>query len=167
VTTVAVTGGEAAPRRLEEQARQSGLRVNSRRRAVLHVIEAAKDQPTAREIYRRAVKMDRKLSMAAVYRTLTLLGRAGLISRIEFGRRTTRYELARSRSQTVLVDVDTGRLIEFQSELIGTVLLRAAAQLGYRLITYRLELTGAPHDEVSSARAAKTAHSGIAIDLKL
>lgn len=121
-----------------------GLRMTDQRRVVARVIEAAADHPDVEELYARAAKEDPRISLATVYRTVKLLQEAGILDKLEFGDGRARYEDAERDHHDHLIDVNSGRVIEFVDPDIEELQERIAARLGYRLIGHRLELLGVP-----------------------
>ncbi len=121
-----------------------GLRMTDQRRVVARVIGAAEDHPDVEELYARAAAVDPRISLATVYRTVKLFEEAGILDRLEFGDGRARYEDAERDHHDHLIDVNTGRVIEFVDPEIEQLQERIAARLGYRLIGHRLELLGVP-----------------------
>jgi Fur family transcriptional regulator, ferric uptake regulator len=121
-----------------------GLRMTDQRRIVAKVIGDAMDHPDVEELYSRAAKVDPKISLATVYRTVKLFEEAGLLEKHEFGDGRARYEDAERDHHDHLIDVNTGAVIEFVDPDIEALQERIAARLGYRLIGHRLELLGVP-----------------------
>lgn len=121
-----------------------GLRMTDQRRVVARVIESAADHPDVEELYARAAKEDPRISLATVYRTVKLLQEAGILDKLEFGDGRARYEDAERDHHDHLIDVNSGRVIEFVDPDIEELQERIAARLGYRLIGHRLELLGVP-----------------------
>jgi Fur family ferric uptake transcriptional regulator len=125
-----------------------GLRMTEQRRVVARVIALADDHPDVEELYARAVKVDPKISLATVYRTVKLFEEVGLLDKLEFGDGRARYEDAERDHHDHLIDVNTGQVIEFVDPEIEALQERIAARLGYRLIGHRLELLGVPVKKV-------------------
>ncbi len=121
-----------------------GLRMTDQRRVVARVIGDADDHPDVEELYARAARIDPKISLATVYRTVKLFEEAGLLDKLEFGDGRARYEDAERDHHDHLIDVNTGQVIEFVDPEIEALQIRIAARLGYRLIGHRLELLGVP-----------------------
>lgn len=121
-----------------------GLRMTEQRRVVARVIFEAVDHPDVEELYARAVKVDPRISLATVYRSVKLFEEAGLLDKLEFGDGRARYEDAERDHHDHLIDVNTGQVIEFVDPEIEALQDRIAARLGYRLIGHRLELLGVP-----------------------
>jgi len=119
-----------------------GLRMTDQRRVVARVIGDAEDHPDVEELYARAVKVDPKISLATVYRTVKLFEEAGILEKHEFGDGRARYEDAERDHHDHLIDVNSGEVIEFVDAEIEALQEKIAARLGYRLIGHRLELLG-------------------------
>lgn len=119
-----------------------GLRMTDHRRTVARVVGEAEDHPDVEELYARAARLDPRISLATVYRTVKLFEEAGIIDRLEFGDGRARYEDADRDHHDHMIDVATGEVIEFVDPEIEALQERIAARLGYRLIGHRLELFG-------------------------
>lgn len=119
-----------------------GLRMTEQRRVVARVIGDADDHPDVEELYARAVRIDPRISLATVYRTVKLFEEAGILEKHEFGDGRARYEDAERDHHDHLIDVNTGQVIEFVDPEIEALQEKIAARLGYRLIGHRLELLG-------------------------
>ena len=119
-----------------------GLRMTDQRRVVARVIGSSEDHPDVEELYARAARVDPKISLATVYRTVKLFEEAGILDKLEFGDGRARYEDAERDHHDHLIDVNTGQVIEFVDPEIEALQERIAARLGYRLIGHRLELLG-------------------------
>ena len=114
------------------------------RRVVARVIGAADDHPDVEELYVRAARVDPRISLATVYRTVKLFEEAGILDKHEFGDGRARYEDAERDHHDHLIDVNSGQVIEFVDPEIEALQERIAARLGYQLIGHRLELLGIP-----------------------
>lgn len=121
-----------------------GLRMTDQRRIVARVISAAEDHPDVEELYNRASKIDPKISIATVYRTVKLFEEAGILDRLEFGDGRARYEDAERDHHDHLIDMNSGEVVEFVDPEIEALQTRIAERLGYKLIGHRLELYGVP-----------------------
>ena len=121
-----------------------GLRMTDQRRVIARVVGEAEDHPDVEELYARAARLDARISLATVYRTVKLFEEAGLLERHEFGDGRARYEDAERDHHDHLIDVTTGQVIEFVDPDIEALQEKIAARLGYRLIGHRLELLGVP-----------------------
>ncbi len=118
-----------------------GLRMTLPRKIILEVIEDSEDHPDVEEMYRRAVKRDKSISIATVYRTIKLFEEAGIIERLDIGDGRARYEEAGEHHEH-LVDVETGEIIEFQDNELEEMKKAVALKMGYELVDHRLELFG-------------------------
>lgn len=121
-----------------------GLRMTDQRRVVARVIGDSTDHPDVEELHARAMRIDARISIATVYRTVKLLEAEGILERLEFGDGRARYEDAERDHHDHLIDVTTGRVIEFVDPEIEALQERIAERLGYRLIGHRLELLAVP-----------------------
>ncbi|MGA9875410.1 MAG: Fur family transcriptional regulator [Solirubrobacteraceae bacterium] len=127
---------------LERLAWQHGLRVSSKRRVILQVLEEAAERLSAREIRERALRLDQHISLATVYVTLRKLLAAELVIRTPATDRSMWYQKAVSQLTKRVIDVRTGRVRDFDGNQIALMLQEVAHELGYRLLDYRLELFG-------------------------
>jgi Fur family transcriptional regulator, ferric uptake regulator len=128
--------------RLERLCRDYGLRMSSTRHAILEVLANATDHPSAHDIYDRVTALDRNISLGTVYRTLNILTEAGFLTKLELGDGKSRYEEAEAGRHEHLVDAQSGAIVEFREPKIEQLVRRAAAELGYTVIGYRLEVVG-------------------------
>lgn len=127
---------------IETDLRAEGVRVTRQRLVILHVLREAADHPRADDILARARQMDASVSQATVYRTLSVLEKAGTVLKNEFDGAGARYELAGDIHHDHLIDLDTGDVIEFRSDKIERLQAEIAAELGYEIEWHRLELYG-------------------------
>jgi len=118
--------------------------MTEQRRVVARVLSDARDHPDVEELYQRARVIDPKISLATVYRTVRLFGDSGMLERHDFGDGRARYEQADDVHHDHLIDMKTGKVIEFENAKIETLQREVALQLGYRLVDHRLELYGVP-----------------------
>ena len=118
--------------------------MTDQRRVISRVLSAATDHPDVEQVYRRAADIDAKISIATVYRTVRLLEDAGVIERLDFGDGRARFEETREEHHHHLINVQTGEVIEFNSDELEAVKQRIARELGFELLGHRLELYGVP-----------------------
>ncbi len=130
--------------RLEQLCLDKGLKMTDQRRVISRVLSAATDHPDVEQVYRRAADIDSKISIATVYRTVRLLEDAGVIERLDFGDGRARFEETRDEHHHHLINVQTGEVIEFNSDELEAVKQRIARELGFELLGHRLELYGVP-----------------------
>ena len=121
-----------------------GLRMTEQRRTIATVLEAADDHPDVEELYNRASRVDPRISLATVYRTVKLFEEAGILDKHEFGDGRARYETADREHHDHLIDMHSGEVVEFVDPEIEALQEKIAAKLGYRLMGHRLELYGVP-----------------------
>lgn len=119
-----------------------GLRMTGPRRVIARVLDQAEDHPDAEELHRRVAMIDPKIALSTVYRTVRLLVEAGILERHEFRDGRARYESASHAHHDHLVDITTGKVIEFQSPEIEALQAKIAHDLGYRITGHRLQLFG-------------------------
>ncbi len=129
---------------LEELCVAKGMRMTEQRRIIARVLQTSKDHPDTEEVYRRSSAIDDKISISTVYRTVKLFEDAGIIERHEFGDGRSRYETVPEEHHDHLIDLKTGKVIEFKNEEIEALQDAIAEKLGYRLVDHRLELYGVP-----------------------
>ena len=115
--------------------REAGLRVTQQRTAILTVLVAADDHPTADEVLAKARALDDTVSFATVYRTLAVLEDAGLIRKLSFENAPARYEMMPQSDHDHLVDIETGELIEMPSDEIARLRRKIAEELGYEIVS--------------------------------
>lgn len=121
-----------------------GLRMTEQRRVIARVLEASDDHPDVEELYARASKVDPKISIATVYRTVKLFDEADILERHEFGDGRARYEDAEREHHDHLINLQTGEVIEFVDPEIEELQEKIAAKLGFDLRGHKLELYGVP-----------------------
>lgn len=136
-------GGEK-PTAIEEACIAKGMRMTEQRRIIARVLGQSQDHPDVEELYRRAVKIDDKISISTVYRTVRLFEDAGIIERHDFGKGRARYEQVPEEHHDHLINLRTGEVTEFRSEEIEKKQEEIARKLGYRLVGHRLELYAVP-----------------------
>jgi Fur family transcriptional regulator, ferric uptake regulator len=130
--------------RIEALCADYGLRMTGQRRVIARVLSSANDHPDVEEVHRRAHAVDAKISLSTVYRTIKLFSAKGIIERHDFGHGRGRYEEASRAHHDHLVDVASGRVIEFSNAAIEELQERIARELGFQLVGHRLELYGVP-----------------------
>lgn len=121
-----------------------GLRMTEQRRVIAQVLQEATDHPDVEELYARASAIDPRISIATIYRTVKLFEEAGILERLEFGDGRARYEDAERDHHDHLIDMHSGKVIEFVDAEIEALQEKIAAKLGYELRGHKLELYGVP-----------------------
>ncbi|WP_038473204.1 Fur family transcriptional regulator [Bartonella tribocorum] len=129
-------------RNYEQELRAAGLRVTRQRRVILDILADTNDHPNAFEIFQRANKIDSSISLSTVYRTMKKLEVNGTIHRHTFSGGPSRFEQADGQHHDHLIDIETGQVIEFHSDVIEKLQEEIAKSLGYNIVHHRLELYG-------------------------
>lgn len=130
--------------RIEQRCIDKGMKMTEQRRVIARVLSDANDHPDVEEVYRRSTAIDPRISIATVYRTVRLFEEADILERHDFGDGRARYEEAPSEHHDHLIDMQSGRVIEFHSDEIEAMQREIAKRHGFRLIGHRLELYGVP-----------------------
>ncbi|MET4806837.1 MULTISPECIES: Fur family transcriptional regulator [Limibacillus] len=130
------------PSRLERLCAKKGLKMTEQRRIIARALSESDDHPDVELLYQRAIKIDPKISIATVYRTVKLFEEANILDRHDFGDGRARYEERPEEHHDHLIDMNSGEVIEFTNEEIEKLQEAVARSLGYRLIGHRLELLG-------------------------
>jgi Fur family ferric uptake transcriptional regulator len=129
---------------LEALCAERGMRMTEQRRVIARILEDSDDHPDVEELYRRSSKVDAKISISTVYRTVKLFEDAGIIERHDFRDGRSRYETVPEEHHDHLIDLKTGTVVEFHSPEIEALQERIAREHGFRLVGHRLELYGIP-----------------------
>jgi Fur family ferric uptake transcriptional regulator len=132
--------------RIERLCIERGLKMTGQRRVVARVLSEAGDHPDVEELYRRASALDQHISIATVYRTVRLFEEQGILERRDFGGGRARYEPSEDGPHYHLIDVETGKVVEFQDPEHERLMHAVAERLGFNLISLRLELFGRRRD---------------------
>lgn len=130
--------------RIEKLCNERSLKMTDQRRVIARVLSDAQDHPDVEQVYRRATAIDPRISISTVYRTVKLFEEASILERHDFRDGRARYEEVPEHHHDHLIDVQSGRVIEFNNEEIEKLQHAVAEKLGYRLIGHRLELYGVP-----------------------
>ncbi|WP_337996466.1 Fur family transcriptional regulator [Oleispirillum naphthae] len=126
--------------RIEKRCLELGLKMTGQRRVIAQVLSESDDHPDVEGVYRRATRIDPKISIATVYRTVRLFEEEKILERLDFGDGRARYEEMSENHHDHLIDLVGGRVIEFQCKEIEELQRRIAREHGYRLVGHRLEL---------------------------
>lgn len=130
--------------RIEQLCVEHNMKMTDQRRVIARVLSMANDHPDVEEVHRRASKIDQRISIATVYRTVRLWEEAGILDRHDFGDGRARYEEVTDEHHDHLIDVKSGKVIEFQNEEIEVLQERIAREHGMKLVGHKLELYGRP-----------------------
>jgi Fur family transcriptional regulator, ferric uptake regulator len=125
---------------------EKGLRITEQRRVIARVLSEADDHPDVEALHARSSAIDPGISIATVYRTVRLFEEAGILDRHDFGDGRSRYEAAPEAHHDHLIDVETGRVIEFVDPELEALQKLIAERLGFRLVDHRMELYGVAID---------------------
>ncbi len=131
-----------APSRIEQLCIDNGLKMTDQRRTIARVLSDSDDHPDVDQVYRRATQLDSRISIATVYRTVRLFEEANILEKHDFGDGRARYEEVQDDHHDHLIDIKSGKVIEFFNEEMEAMKERIAKELGYELIDHRLELFG-------------------------
>ena len=127
---------------IEDKCIKSGVRLTDQRRIIAKVMSNSEDHPDVDELHKRISKLDSKISIATVYRTVKLFEEAGIFSKHDFKGGKARYEQSPKEHHDHLIDINTGEIIEFVNEDIEKLQKKVAEKFGYKLVDHRLELYG-------------------------
>ncbi len=134
------------PTSIEQKCLEKGLKMTEQRRTIAKVLSESTDHPDVEMLYSRAVAADPNISIATVYRTVKLFEEAGITQRHDFGDGRARYEEADDEHHDHLIDLKSGKVIEFANQEIEKLQKDIARRLGYKLVDHRLELFAVPLD---------------------
>ena len=132
---------------IEELCAKSGMRMTEQRRVIARVLDRAMDHPDVEELYARSVMIDSNISISTVYRTVKLFEDSGIIERHDFRDGRSRYETITEEHHDHLINLRTGKVIEFRDAEIERLQEEVARRLGFKLVDHRLELYGVPLEE--------------------
>ena len=121
--------------------------MTGQRRTIARALSDSHDHPDVEMLYQRAVEIDPNISIATVYRTVRLFEESGIIERHDFGDGRSRYEEVPEEHHDHLIDLRSGKVIEFTNEQIEKLQRQVAEELGYKLVDHRLELYCLPKDK--------------------
>ena len=133
---------------IEEKCKEKGVRLTEQRKVIAKVISdsketyGSKDHPDVDELHKRATSIDKKISIATVYRTIKLFEESGILIRHDFKEGKSRYEPITEEHHNHLIDINTGEIVEFVDKDIGALQSKIAQKLGYKLVDHKLELYG-------------------------
>ncbi|MGE3692065.1 MAG: Fur family transcriptional regulator [Novosphingobium sp.] len=137
---------------IEALCAERGLRITEQRRVIARVLSEAQDHPDVEGLHARAIAIDPGISIATVYRTVRLFEEAGILDRHDFGDGRARYEASPEAHHDHMIDVESGKVIEFVDPELEALQRQIAARLGFRLVDHRMELFGVKLDRESPPR---------------
>ena len=148
--------------RIEDKCLKQGLRLTDQRKLIAKIMSESEDHPDVDELHKRVSKLDSKISIATVYRTVKLFEEAGIIAKHDFKGTKARYEQTTQEHHDHLIDVNTGEIIEFVNEDIEKLQNKVAEKLGYKLVDHRLELYGTKNKKKKNClKKYLSKHSGV------
>ena len=127
---------------IEQKCISKGVKLTGQRKIIARIMSEAEDHPDVDELYKRVTKIDSKISIATVYRTVKLFEEAGILAKHEFKGGKARYEEISESHHDHLIDVKTGEIIEFVDDEIEKLQKKVAEKYGYELVDHKLELYG-------------------------
>ena len=127
---------------IENKCIRKGVRLTDQRKIIAKVMSETSNHPDVDELHKSVSKLDAKISIATVYRTVKLFEEAGIVAKHDFKGNKARYEKAPEAHHDHLIDINTGEITEFVNEDIEKLQKQVAAKLGYKLVDHRLELYG-------------------------
>ena len=130
--------------KIEKLCLEKGMRMTDQRRIIAQVLSEATDHPDVEGVYNRSTAVDSRISIATVYRTVRLFEEAGILERHDFRDGRARYEPLSEYHHDHLIDVDSGEVLEFQSDEIEKLQKEIAKKMGFKLVDHRMELYGVP-----------------------
>ncbi|OUX16345.1 MAG: transcriptional repressor [Rickettsiales bacterium TMED251] len=133
--------------RIEALCSKKGIKITHQRSIIANVISESDDHPDANEVFIRANKIDKRISLATVYRTIKVFEENNVLNRIDFGGKRARYEELTDNHHDHLIDVDTGEIIEFLDNKIEELQKKVAKKHGYLLVDHKMELFGKKIDK--------------------
>ena len=127
---------------IEEKCKQKGIKLTDHRKLVAQIMSTSHDHPNVDELYKRVSKIDSKISIATVYRTVKLFEETGILAKHDFKGRKARYEELSESHHDHLIDIRTGEIVEFVDKEIEKLQNTVAEKLGFQLVDHKLELYG-------------------------
>ena len=127
---------------IENKCIKKGVRLTEQRKLIAKVMSESKDHPDVDELHKRVNKLDSKISIATVYRTVKLFEESGIVAKHDFKGNKARYEQTTQEHHDHLIDINTGEITEFVNDDIEKLQKKVAEKLGYKLVDHRLELYG-------------------------
>ena len=127
---------------IESKCKQKSVRLTDQRKLIAQVMSKTESHPDVDELHKKVSKLDSKISIATVYRTVKLFEEAGIVSKHDFKGSKSRYEQAPEEHHDHLIDINSGEITEFVNEEIEKLQKQVAEKLGYKLVDHRLELYG-------------------------
>ena len=126
-----------------EKCSKLGLKMTDQRRVIVEVLANSTDHPDVESVYKRSVKLDKRIGIATVYRTIKLFEDNNLLEKHQFKGYSSRYETVRDNHHH-LIDIRNGKVKEFRNTLVDAMQKQVAKEMGFKLLDYRLEIYAVP-----------------------
>ena len=127
---------------IEEKCKKKGVRLTDQRKIIAKVISESNDHPDVDVLHKKVTSIDKKISIATVYRTVKLFEESGILEKHDFKGGKARYEQSLDEHHDHLIDINSGEIIEFVDKEIEKLQIKVAEKLGYKLVDHKLELYG-------------------------
>ena len=127
---------------IEDKCKNKGVRLTDQRKIIAQVMSDSKDHPDVDELHKRVSDIDKKISIATVYRTVKLFEESGIVEKHDFKGGKARYEQSPDEHHDHLIDINSGEIVEFVNVEIEKLQKEVAKKLGYKLVDHKLELYG-------------------------
>jgi|TARA_A100000164_G_C21714875_1_gene680012 Fur family ferric uptake transcriptional regulator len=128
--------------KIESKCKEKGVRLTEQRKVIAEILSNSKDHPDVDELHKRVAEVDKKISIATVYRTVKLFEESGILEKHDFKGGKARYEQSQDEHHDHLIDINSGDIIEFVDAEIEELQKKVATKLGYKLVDHKLELYG-------------------------
>tara|TARA_A100001011_G_scaffold309236_1_gene325231 strand:+ start:163 stop:570 length:408 start_codon:yes stop_codon:yes gene_type:complete len=128
--------------KIESKCKDKGVRLTEQRKVIAEILSNSKDHPDVDELHKRVAEVDKKISIATVYRTVKLFEESGILEKHDFKGGKARYEQSQDEHHDHLIDINSGDIIEFVDAEIEELQKKVATKLGYKLVDHKLELYG-------------------------
>ena len=128
--------------KIESKCKEKGVRLTEQRKVIAEILSNSKDHPDVDELHKRVAEVDKKISIATVYRTVKLFEESGILEKHDFKGGKARYEQSQDEHHDHLIDINSGDIIEFVDAEIEELQKKVATKLGYKLVDDKLELYG-------------------------
>ena len=125
---------------IEDKCKQKGVRLTERRKLIAKVMSESVNHPDVDDLHKKVIKLDSKISIATVYRTVKLFEESGIVEKHDFKGGKARYEQSPEEHHDHLIDINSGEIVEFVDDNIEKLQKEVAKRLGYKIVDHKLEL---------------------------
>ena len=143
---------------IEEKCKKKGVRLTDQRKIIAEVMSNSKDHPDVDELHKRVSDVDKKISIATVYRTVKLFEEAGILEKHDFKGGKARYEQSPDEHHDHLIDINSGEIVEFVDKEIEKLQNEVAKKLGYKLVDHKLELIRFKNKKITCKKKFSSKH---------